>query len=267
MHNGIPSKTLVLETIETQTFREQKQFNDQFLLENDQALTYYKEKWVKNPLWQWSRMYEYPFVEEAIHQHLVGKADVSLLDAGSGVTFLPYKLAQHHVIGEIHCLDYDENLLEIYEKIRHPKISFQHGFLDQLPYQADHFDIVYCISVLEHTDNYDQILREFMRVLKDQGLLVITFDIGLRMGHRLNVEQSKKLLAMIQKHVNHSEAEFQAIDLGIKNAWTTQDGRKLDKQLLPIPKRRLVKKIKNFLKGKKGFPDMTFYTLAAKVNK
>ena len=45
---------------------------------------------------------------------------------------------------------------------------------DILPYPDSHFDVVTCSEVVEHLDNYRQILSEMHRVTKLGGLVVIT---------------------------------------------------------------------------------------------
>ncbi len=45
--------------------------------------------------------------------------------------------------------------------------------LSQLPFEDDLFDLIFCNEVLEYTDDEIEVLREFHRVLKDDGLLVI----------------------------------------------------------------------------------------------
>jgi 2-polyprenyl-3-methyl-5-hydroxy-6-metoxy-1,4-benzoquinol methylase len=59
------------------------------------------------------------------------------------------------------------------------KVKFEEGWLQKLPFGDDSFDAVCCISVLEHTSNYTEILEEFSRVLRPGGLLVLTFDLSL----------------------------------------------------------------------------------------
>jgi hypothetical protein len=58
---------------------------------------------------------------------------------------------------------------------------------------------VCCISVLEHTGNYSEILDEFNRVLKPGGLLALTFDLSLDDKFELPKAQAKELLREIGK--------------------------------------------------------------------
>ena len=58
-------------------------------------------------------------------------------------------------------------------------------------------DAICCISVLEHTSNYSEILDEFLRVLKPGGLLALTFDLSLDGKFELPKAQAKQLLREI----------------------------------------------------------------------
>jgi SAM-dependent methyltransferase len=64
-------------------------------------------------------------------------------------------------------------------RLAEQKVRFVEGLLQKLPFADDSFDAICCISVLEHTGNYGEILDEFARVLRGGGLLVLTFDLSL----------------------------------------------------------------------------------------
>jgi len=57
-------------------------------------------------------------------------------------------------------------------------IEYSMANITKLPYQDNMFDKIYCISVLEHTGHSAMIqsLTEFARVLKDDGVIILTFD-------------------------------------------------------------------------------------------
>ena len=266
MRNGIPTKLEVTSTLSSEIYKIQKKYNDLFLLQNSSVLQNYMKKWVVNPLWQWSRIYEYPFVEFNINQYIKEKNEIKILDAGSGITFFPFKLTQKHEIGKVICLDYDESLGKTYSKILNNKVSFVYGSLDKLDFPDNSFDIIYCISVLEHTDNYLQILTEFKRVIKNGGLLIITFDIGLSNNHKLNIINSNKLLSLINE-MFPSEKIRSSIDNKTRDVWSTKKANQLDENLLPYAKTSLLMKIKNKILFRNNFPNLTFYVLDSTIRK
>jgi ubiquinone/menaquinone biosynthesis C-methylase UbiE len=59
--------------------------------------------------------------------------------------------------------------------------------------------VIACISVLEHTSNYGEIIREFARVLRPGGLLVLTFDLSLDGKFELPKDRAADLLKEIQR--------------------------------------------------------------------
>lgn len=266
MKNGIPSKSEVLNILKTELYKNQKKFNDLFLEKFHNELIDYKNKWVTNPLWQWSRIYEYPFVESKINHFIKNNKNIKILDAGSGITFLPYKLSDKQEIKNIVCVDYDKELQKTYESISYNKVNFVTGSLDKLDFEDNAFDIVYCISVLEHTDNYDKIVQEFRRVIKNGGLLIITFDIGISIHHKLNLENSNRLLSLINEVLPIEEVQ-PLIGKVLNNVWTTKKANKLDEKLLPYRKQSLYKKLKNRILGRENFPNLTFYVLSSIIKK
>ena len=152
----------------------------------------------------WSRPYEYRWASE-----FAEPGDVAL-DAASGVPHpLKFFLVDH--CAEVHAVDIDERITddeairrdvrEVYgtEVAQHLIDGVEHrkASLTALPYPDGKFDKVYCISVLEHLSDpfnkwpwllplrsllgflsptIEASLREFRRVLKDDGLMVLTFD-------------------------------------------------------------------------------------------
>jgi len=53
------------------------------------------------------------------------------------------------------------------------QLSIQQGFAEQLPYDSNSFDVVFCSHVLEHVTSESKTLDEIKRVLKPDGTLII----------------------------------------------------------------------------------------------
>lgn len=138
----------------------------------------------------WSRLYEYEWAKR-----FVRPGDV-VLDAASGITH-PFKFYLTTVAAEVHACDIDPAIADparIVEAIRNswfgPAVAAEiesryislvklaHGDLTQLPYADEQFDLIYCISVLEELPQEAQLaaFKQFRRVLKADGRLVVTFD-------------------------------------------------------------------------------------------
>ena len=103
--------------------------------------------------------------------------------------------------------DYDVNngnhhaeINEHYTKAGKPWVNthFVQAALQKMPFQDAQFDVLFCVSVLEHTDDYKSIVEEFHRVLKPGGLVVLTFDINLEDTGRVSPARAQNLLDLLQ---------------------------------------------------------------------
>lgn len=137
------------------------------------------------PVEWWSRGYEYPWAGRfAESGHVV-------LDAGCGIGH-HFKFALAGVCKQVHACDVDQNIINEPFIIKTIKNGFNFDVtelcgniyykicdLGNLDYPNHSFDRVFCISVLEHCSDsqYLLILKEFKRVLKEDGLIVLTFDV------------------------------------------------------------------------------------------
>jgi len=64
--------------------------------------------------------------------------------------------------------------------------NFQRADLNKpLPYDDDFFDYVACLEGLEHIENYHHALREFYRILRKDGILLVSTPNPLNMKSRL----------------------------------------------------------------------------------
>jgi ubiquinone/menaquinone biosynthesis C-methylase UbiE len=72
----------------------------------------------------------------------------------------------------------NEAALRSFDPARLDQLRLDCCDMTRMPYATGMFDIVYCISVLEHVKPAVQVaaLQEFARVMKDDGLIVMTVD-------------------------------------------------------------------------------------------
>ena len=102
-----------------------------------------------------------------IHRH---KSKGRLLDAGCGQGyFLDYANKYYETYG------IDVSFYGI-KQAKHisPTSCFQIGAVNNLGYQHQFFDIITGFDILEHLDDPNEALREFHRVLKQDGILALT---------------------------------------------------------------------------------------------
>ncbi len=185
-------------------YAEHTSWNQQFLSRHGEALKGYGKLWGQNPFQMWSRRWEYPYEAQKVLNYMLqqGGRPLKMLDGGSGVTYVPYYLCEKYPNLEVICCDgntsYDPMFKAINQNIGQNKVTFQEAWLQKLPYETGSLDIVCCMSVLEHTDNYGDIVAEFARVLKPAGLLVLTFDLSLDNKFTLTDKMATDLLRNVQ---------------------------------------------------------------------
>jgi len=244
-----------LELLQSDDFREMESFSDRFIAANRKELARYSHRWAIDPLHQWSRQWEYPFVHCRIRQIASGRSSLRILDAGSGVTFFPhFMLSQFHQ-AQMYCSDRDGRLAEIHARVSRKagnSIPFLQADLRTLLYPDEWFDIVYCISVLEHTRDYAEILDEFHRVLRPGGSLIVTFDVSLDGTRDLDLENGSLLLKAMAARFDTTDGL--SLDLGAHaarpQAFTTLAARDINRRLLPWRFPAFMYRVKNLLSGK-----------------
>ena len=179
---GISHKTAFLSLLS-----EMEQFQFDFIMEDQ----HFKGGWIDtvsdkrfgcDTLASWSRQYEYPYVANIVNDHKKYlEKRLNILDVGSGYSFFPFYLLTQH--NHMTCLDI-EDFSEQYDK---SQIKFIRGDIGSKKTLKDRlkdesFDIIYCISVIEHMgQNRSAAIENMYNLLKKGGKLIITMDCDLRM--------------------------------------------------------------------------------------
>ena len=118
----------------------------------------------------WSRGYEYQWCSQFLNKKEI------ILDAACGIEH-PFKWYAANRVKKIHAVDADARILEL--KTFKKNIEFKHIKLIELEnnFEPETFDKIFCISVLEHLPrNALDILHQFKRLLKPNGIIVMTID-------------------------------------------------------------------------------------------
>ncbi|ELZ22586.1 methyltransferase domain-containing protein [Natrinema limicola] len=100
--------------------------------------------------------------------------EMTVLDVGCGTGFATEGLLEH--VDEVYALDQSEHQLEqAYEKFgKHaPPVHFHRGDAERLPFATDTFDVVWSSGSIEYWPNPILALREFRRVLKPGGQVLV----------------------------------------------------------------------------------------------
>jgi len=195
-----------LNTPEYQSIFAQLEKEQEAFLDKETEFRSAEYKWPHDPLHQWSRAWEYPYIYYHLSSNLGVLPQYSrpvIADVGSGVTFFPFSLAKlgHQVV----CTDIDpiceKDLSRAIKSVLHSPGRVEFRLLDntKLPFEDCECDAVYCISVLEHIPDFENTVTEMARILKPGGLCLITCDINLMSAddRQLTFQQYMRLMAVI----------------------------------------------------------------------
>lgn len=103
-----------------------------------------------------------------IKQRYPGRHDLTILDAGCGTGLL---MQQLQPLGEVDGVDISEEALEFCRKRGLGNVK--RADVLQLPFEAESFDLITALDVLEHLDDDVASLREFRRVLRPGGRVFV----------------------------------------------------------------------------------------------
>lgn len=168
-----------------------------------------------DPLHQWSRVWEYPYV-----YHHVKKLKMSLpehnklqniVDFGSGVSFFPFSIAK---LGfHVNCIDIDPvcekdmNRAKQLTECLPGKVDFLLATGLKIPLEDQSVDGIYCISVLEHIEQFEKTVKEMARILIPGGLLVLTFDLAASGLAEIKADRFKCLQNVLFTYFDFKEQE------------------------------------------------------------
>ena len=100
-----------------------------------------------------------------------------LLDVGCGTGYL-FELLLAQREAEYHGLDLSSEMLKMAEAKFNGSVALVEGSADRLPYADDSFDVVTCIQSFHHYPDPDKAMQEAFRVLKPEGLYILS-DTGV----------------------------------------------------------------------------------------
>lgn len=189
-----------------------QRYSQRFFEQHRQILRHYYRQWTHHPFHHWSRRYEYPYAFAAVADYVAAhpQRPLALLDAGSGITFFPYFLTESLTNLAVTCCDSDPMLYHLFPVLNHHcgrNVEFQQCEIRATPFASGAFNLIYSLSVLEHTHDYPAIVAEFDRLLLPGGRLVLSFDISLDDRSSLRRSHLQALLQALQQR-------FTALDMG-----------------------------------------------------
>lgn len=116
-------------------------------------------------------------MERVLGQRLARPAGASVLDAGCGVGDVARTLASEYGLDVTGMDILDFNLVRAAQRTEQSGLADRSRFLradyHHLPFAAGSFDGAYTMETLVHSDDPERVLREFFRVLRPGGRLVL----------------------------------------------------------------------------------------------
>lgn len=159
----------------------------------------------------WRRTFE---VLEAIQQF--AKSPVhDIIDLGTAdgrmLAHIQEKYPQSKCVG----VEYSQELVN-FSKARFPALNVVQGDIESLNFQEETFDVAVATAVIEHVPSPEKALEEIKRVLRPEGILILTSpdpfweSLASRLGHldedqHQNVYNLKKLKELV------SDEKFQIL--------------------------------------------------------
>ena len=106
-------------------------------------------------------------------------SEAKVLDVGCGISSVLLFLPGHR-----YGID---PLADRYREIHDfpSEIDIRAGYGESIPYEDERFDLVTCSNCIDHTQSPTEVVREFGRVLKPGGWLILTCEVyGKDLGRR-----------------------------------------------------------------------------------
>lgn len=116
------------------------------------------------------------YTYEHLHRYYLAMdfvRDKTVLDVASGEGYGAALMSQvgRHVMG----VDLNTDAVaHATNKYRSTRLQFEAADICDLPYDDGRFDVITCFETIEHVKEHDQVMRELKRVLKPNGILIIS---------------------------------------------------------------------------------------------
>lgn len=143
-----------------------KQANQYFTDCDEVVLWWRPEKDIMAPIYQRS-------LDLTVKQLRQYPSIVSVLDAACGKGRATKTLAQFY---RVTAADISEVMLKYIHELRLPNVRIVRSDIAKTSFLDNEFDAIICLEALVHLSDLKQLFREFYRILKPDGILIIDFD-------------------------------------------------------------------------------------------
>lgn len=151
---------------------------------------------------------------------------VSTLDAGTGIgILLPFLSKISHKVKAIDYSDIIDYAQAMTEKKQINNISFEKLDLMNLK-NNQKYDLIVCLSVLEHINDVDTIFEKFTKILNPRGILIVGYPIEYKITKLIRIIESSFRKDLSQKIVHNSYKKTEEFTGHIS------DWKKIDRALI-----------------------------------
>ncbi len=147
-----------------------------------------------------------------------------VLDAATGTGRMALALLDNPVfMGRIVAVDLSHKMLEqAASKLKgYQRVDLLWCSVDELPFDDGAFDVVTCLEAIEFTPSPEKTLREFVRVLRPGGTLLITNRLSKWMPGRL---WDNEELATLLRDYGMGQVDIELWQADYNKVWAKKDG-------------------------------------------
>lgn len=157
------------------------------------------------------------------HAIVLQHAEGFILDAGTGTGRFAIPLARR-ASGSVIALDYSREMLDLNRQLgvaQGLSIAYAQGDVEHLPFPSAYFDTIVSITVVRHFPQYQNILREYARVLKPGGKLIFEMCSGdhilsaNRISPRFGVKYSQDGFYSYEVEVPFADLQIRLDSIGV----------------------------------------------------
>lgn len=136
-----------------------------------------------------------------------------VLDIASGSGYGTAMLAVE--AKKVYGVDYDTEAINYAKKtFSKPNTTFIRGSATAIPFSESTFDVIVSFETLEHIEDYQKFIQEIKRVLKDDGLFILSTpnDKEFPEGAHFHIHEfeRKELESLLKKYFKYTKPYFQA---------------------------------------------------------
>lgn len=141
--------------------------------------------WSQVPVTYYQQGTKNNFLQRLWHTHKINLAKKIIkevkfqncLDVGCASGFMISEIFKVFPHAKYFGIDTYDKAIE-YAKKAYPNIKFKVASASNLPFKSNHFDLILFYETIEHVEDPKECLIEIKRVLKKDGILILTMDSG-----------------------------------------------------------------------------------------